>query len=278
MNDIAAPDLPDAETDPPAEAPAPDYLRSLTRLLIGGLEEGLDELQRLLLVWEEEATRMNGEPPEDGRSPHPARLPATIPGPGATDTAPQAGDAGRDPLHDLLRYAIIGMIFESQEKLTAGARQAGRVSRLIGRLSAPVIKPVAALGSNWLLRPLTRRYAHLVERGASEVERWIARGRREDRYSRTLAWVAFDKTVDEYIEYLTQNPEVKDLVQQQSSSLATEVIEEVRERTVSADTFLEGLARSLLRRLPRSRLPEPPPVVQQSAAPRLRARNPEGER
>jgi 16S rRNA A1518/A1519 N6-dimethyltransferase RsmA/KsgA/DIM1 with predicted DNA glycosylase/AP lyase activity len=71
--------------------------------------------------------------------------------------------------------------------------------------------------------------------------------------------------VDGYIDYLTTNPEVQELVQLQSTSLATEVVEEVRERSVSADTFLEGIARSLLRRVPRAFLPEPPPEVRSAA-------------
>jgi hypothetical protein len=114
--------------------------------------------------------------------------------------------------------------------------------------------------------PVHRSYKDWVERGEREVERWISLGKEEEKHSRLLAEIAFDKTVDTYIEYLTNNPEVKELVQSQSTGLATEVIEEVRERTVSADTFLEGLARSLLRREPRSHLPVPPANVRLNAA------------
>lgn len=68
---------------------------------------------------------------------------------------------------------------------------------------------------------------------------------------------------DEYLSYLHQNPEqVQVLVQGQSIDMATEVMEEVRERTVTADSFIELLARSLLRRTPREKLPEPSTQVQ----------------
>jgi hypothetical protein len=99
------------------------------------------------------------------------------------------------------------------------------------------------------------------------VARWAALGRVEDEHSQALARFAFDKTVDKYIEYLTTNPEVQELVQQQSTGLANEVIEEVRERTVSIDNLLEGMARSVLRRMPRAVLPAPPETLRMSASP-----------
>lgn len=54
---------------------------------------------------------------------------------------------------------------------------------------------------------------------------------------------------DDYIDYLNKNPEqVQNLVQGQSTGLVAEVTDQVRERTVTADTFLEMLIRSLFRR------------------------------
>ncbi len=63
---------------------------------------------------------------------------------------------------------------------------------------------------------------------------------------------------DEYIAYLNEHPErVQGLLQRQGESLATEMINQVRGRAVTADTFAEMLARWLLRRPPREQLPEP---------------------
>jgi len=44
-------------------------------------------------------------------------------------------------------------------------------------------------------------------------------------------------------------------------SFAEEIVEEVRERTVSADNLLEGFLRHILRRPPRIELPVPSEVV-----------------
>ncbi len=71
---------------------------------------------------------------------------------------------------------------------------------------------------------------------------------------------------DEYIAYLNEHPErVQGLLQSQGQSLANEVINQVRGRTVTADSFAEMLTRSLLRRPPREQLPEPLPELKARA-------------
>ena len=57
------------------------------------------------------------------------------------------------------------------------------------------------------------------------------------------------------------------MVQTQSIGLAEEVVEEVRERTVSADNFVEGVVRAVLRRPSRSELPYPPEELRLRAIP-----------
>lgn len=63
---------------------------------------------------------------------------------------------------------------------------------------------------------------------------------------------------DIYIGYLNQHPDnVQTLIQGQSLGLAGQVMDGVRERTVTADTVAEMVARRLLRRTPRTDLPLP---------------------
>jgi hypothetical protein len=100
------------------------------------------------------------------------------------------------------------------------------LSRWLGAALQPILEsPLAA--------PSRRQIDHLAARGQQEVQRWIERGRSEEQRSRAVASLAFDETVDAFLEYLTQNPEVKDLVQSQSTGLANEVLEEARARAVS---------------------------------------------
>jgi hypothetical protein len=50
------------------------------------------------------------------------------------------------------------------------------------------------------------------------------------------------------MDELSQAPQIQDLVTQQTTSMAGEMINEVRARSVSADTLAEGIVRKLLRR------------------------------
>lgn len=71
---------------------------------------------------------------------------------------------------------------------------------------------------------------------------------------------------DAYIDYLNAHPTaVQTLVQGQSMSLANDVMNEVRERTVTADSVAEMIIRRLLGRKQRTDLPPPPPEVQRRA-------------
>lgn len=71
---------------------------------------------------------------------------------------------------------------------------------------------------------------------------------------------------DAYIDYLNAHPAaVKTLVQGQSMSLANEVMNEVRERTVTADSVAEMIVRRVLGRKQRDELAPPPPEVQRRA-------------
>ena len=71
---------------------------------------------------------------------------------------------------------------------------------------------------------------------------------------------------DDYITYLNANPEqVQNLVQGQTIGMTTEIMNEVRARTVTADSTLEMFVRRILGRKQREELPLPPPEVQRRA-------------
>lgn len=71
---------------------------------------------------------------------------------------------------------------------------------------------------------------------------------------------------DEYIDYLNQSPAaVQALVQGQSISMASDIRDEVRERTVTADNVVDMIVRNVLRLKPAEELPLPPSQVQRRA-------------
>lgn len=230
--------------------------RSLLRLLVGGVLNGADDFARRMRKWESEYTQQRQQASQ-AVPPPPAQV-GDAQGNWPEPFAARPGEA--DPHHT--RHAVIGMLFESQERLRRLAVTARKGQLLVGRMLAPWLRRSAALP---VFSPLQRRLDAWAQRGAEEVATWAAIGRQEEIHSRELARFALDGTVDEAINSLTHNPEVQELVQTQSTSLANEMIEEVRERSVSADTLLEGLVRRLTRLTPRKQLPGPPSDVRQRA-------------
>lgn len=228
-----------------------EALRSLTRLLIGGGISGAEALIRQMRTWEAELERLR----------------TALPNPRDEE---EAFEFSQPPAEEttmvLLRYAFIGWLIESQDRTVRRAQQINKITLGLWRIAEPWVRPLKKpLSSSRTLRVLRQRYAGFRARGEDELDRWIALGRQEELRSRDLANLALKRTVDQNIAYLAHNPELEQLVETQSTGLANEVVEEVRERTVSADTFLEGLARSLLRKAPRSDLPEPSESVRKLA-------------
>jgi hypothetical protein len=236
------------------------WLQSMTRLMIGGVEVGLSKLLTNLQRWDEELKNqpaMNEEAKTQDlmEEVSPETVTEILEGQVIDieeDIPPAVEDAS------VIHHAMVGLVFEAEDSLLRGIELLDRGSRVISRKSEPWLRPVR---NSRLVKPFSQQIDRLAERGENEVKRWIERGRIESVQSRDLVEKAISSTVEHNIEYLTTNPEVQELVQQQSSGLANEILEEVRERTVSADNFLEGVARRVLRRTPRQQLPEPPPEV-----------------
>ena len=241
------------------------WLQSMTRLIIGGAEVGLSKLHNSLESWDQELSGREMPGQEMGGLPDKIQLaipsevvPPAIESVELTGNAEASDDTEMDAETGesaLLSHALIGLFFEVQDGLLKGIDVFDHTSRAVSHLSEPWLRP---LQQSRLLRPLRRQVDRLAERGEAELMRWVERGRQETEHGRKLVNTAISSTVDRSIETLTTNPEVQELVQKQSTGLANEMLEEVRERTVSADNFLEGIARRILRRKPREQLPEPP--------------------
>lgn len=246
-------------------------LRSLTRLLVGGVVLGLDELQHQLQLWERTANRRYARhqsaatkaQPETTAGASPAQAsqapPASTPHDQSTANRPDAQPepAALTPA-ETIRYAMIGLLFDTQQRMEAGFATLERVDRVLGTLAAPLVKEMR---TNRALAPARERFEELVARGEAEVTRLVELGRTEETRSQILTTTAAQMSFEASIHQVAINPEVQELVQKQGIGLASEVVEEVRERAVSADTLLERLARSLLGRVPREQLPEPPAAV-----------------
>jgi hypothetical protein len=162
------------------------------------------------------------------------------------------------------------MFVESQDSLYQWSRS---TSKALGRISKwfyPMLRPVK---DSRFLSPFRNRFSILVEKGEDEVKQWVEIGRVEEQKGQQMAEDTFYDIIDFWVHYFAEDPEVVGLVTSQSVSFAEEVIEEVRERAVSADNYIEGLVRYFLRRTPRNDLPEPPQRVKAQALYNNRVRN-----
>lgn len=233
-------------------------IRSFTKLMIGGISLGLDELKHRMKIWEEKA-QLN-HMPTGLESPSKQNSLASN-----TDTVfPYEIIEGSVPQRDM-GYALIGLIFDSQKRIISTSKKLGRIGKGIVRVTNPISRP---LNRNWLLPPLRKRYEMLIQRGENEINRLTLEGRSEYNQSRKMAQIAFDDSFEEAVDSLATNPDVQELIQSQGMGLANEVIDEVRERTVSADNFLDGMVRHLLRMKPRSQIPAPKLKSRKDASPK----------
>ena len=188
------------------------------------------------------------------------------------------------------------MAFDTAEMVRQVVWGAAGLSVALAGAMWSAFRPVT---TSFLFRPFWIPVRSVATRGEARLERYTRIGRNEEQRSRKLAgevtglliedivrYVADNPGVkalidaqvaglatraetldplvrevgDRYIAYLNEHPEdVQNLVQGQAVGMATEVRDDVRTITVTGDTFLETLARALLRRTPREDLPPPPP-------------------
>jgi len=227
-------------SDRPTAPIAPfDALRSTTRLLVGLALIGGDELLKRVETLEH---TINAAPPD------PAEMAEQI------RTSPTG-----QYIPDDVRHALIGVAFDVQDQIRAGVPRLLTMSDdVISSVTRPVdnfLNHLPIIGS--LNRSLGQQVEVLQRRGEKRLQRWITIGQQEEARSRLLADQTANQIVDDFIDYLGDKPQVQELIAGQTTGLAGEVLNEVRERTVSGDSFLEGIVRAVLRKAPRAELPPP---------------------
>lgn len=209
---------PMVETPPKSE---PDALYVLTCLLVGGTVEVMDVLLARARLWRATV----------------AAEPKLLPAP------------SNETQSDLLRYLLIGLLLESERYLRDQTLQLGNLLLHSADLAAGIARP--ALRS-WLLAPVRPWLLSLAHLGETERARLIHQGRLEEAVSRLLTREITDEVVDLVLAYLGNKPEVRRLIQDQGTSLAGAVVDEVRDRSKTADTRIETLIHSLFNRVPRN--------------------------
>ncbi len=222
---------PTVEAPPPAPAdPEFDAYMAVIKLLIGGTIEGAAEVTKRLEKWEAELNTVDG--------------------------APERGQIRNDG--DAARYLLAGMVLSAgdgaRRQVVRLAQASDQIFRITGSAAQPLVNNRL---TGIITRPFDRAFNQLVNRGQQRINDWIELGRTQEPGARRLARKTYMEIVDELIGNLAENPELADLVQKKSVGLATEAVDEIRSRTVSADALAENIVRRILRRPPRTELSEP---------------------
>lgn len=160
------------------------------------------------------------------------------------------------------RQVLLGLALDTQSRLSSAARvilrQGDRVAGRVNRALNPVL-------NSRVLSPVRGPFESLVERGQAQVDHWRELGRAEEARSRALVQDTTEQLIDTSVDTVSSDPRtqkiVQVIIQQQSTGLIDEAIEEVRERTITGDMLLERPVRSILRRPPRSSLPAPTEII-----------------
>jgi hypothetical protein len=95
------------------------------------------------------------------------------------------------------------------------------------------------------------RYAEAMgARAQAQLGRWAETGAREEQAGRDLARLAVGVMFENAMSRVSQSPELKQVIEEQSQGLTTSAMSELRESSANADRVVESVARRLLGRRP----------------------------
>ncbi len=160
---------------------------------------------------------------------------------------------------DLLRYLTIGLLVRGQRRAVRNIRSGLEFSY---RSAGFMMDTFFALTDNWLMRPVRRPVEGLLATLQKEGQSLVKEGRFEEQNGRMLAQESVGEIVDDLIDYMSENPELADLIREQlgaqSAGLAGVVVDNSRRAATTADAVFEGAIRRLFRLPRRGDLPQSP--------------------
>jgi hypothetical protein len=200
-----------------------ELLRQLIRVVVGMILVGQDYLRQQLPSWEVEADEYLRQMKSTPTSQQPQ-----------TPWFPKEWE-----------YRLVGLALESPNYIKAGFNRMYQAPQTLWRVTAPLRWPLDLLG----ITGFTRSWMEGVsERMQTDMDHLQEIGEAEVQSSRALGMAALKDIYDDIIDLLADSPELRDLVATQTTGLTTEVIGEIRERTVSSDTMIDAVVRRILRR------------------------------
>lgn len=143
--------------------------------------------------------------------------------------------------NDRARYAVEGALVQTSETVSRGLQTAGNATNAVFRLASRLARPVT--GSR-IMRPVRQQFDRFEARGEQVMQTWINVGRSEEYLSRALVQDTSTEIIEEVLDYLAVSPEMDQLVEQQTSEMAGDMVEEFQEKTTRIFVFRNWFRRS----------------------------------
>lgn len=140
------------------------------------------------------------------------------------------------------RYLALGVSSDARKALGNGLEWFDDTTDAAGRAFWRVAGPV---WNSRLLGPVRRPVQRWQVRGEAQVREWMLAGMVQEERSRVVAAASLNNLVTDSVSDITNSSEVQDLVQEvvrsQSVSMVTVILQEVRQRLISADIWVQGI-------------------------------------
>ena len=157
---------------------------------------------------------------------------------------------------DQLRYLLLGILFETPDVIQ---RRLTSVDHASSKLFGLISKMISPFTDSWVFSPVKDQYDHAAARGEKVIDRLIMKGRVEEQNSRhILQQETIDDLINEFVEYLVLKIKVQEIIQQEGTTMAVDVVDEFREQSSTVDSILEQKLKSIFRKSTPDEPIEPP--------------------
>ena len=157
---------------------------------------------------------------------------------------------------DQLRYLLLGILFETPDVIQ---RRLSSIDHGSSKLFGFVSKIISPFTDSWVFSPVKNQYDHAAARGEKVLDRLIMKGRVEEQNSRqALQQETIDDLINEFVEYLVLKIKVQEIIQQEGTTMAVDVIDEFQDQSANVDSILEQKLKSIFRKSAPTEPAEPP--------------------
>ena len=164
-------------------------------------------------------------------------------------------DQAEEAIETIFRYWVIGTLLWGERTALSVSYRTFRKSLDVGSY---FWRTADRTTDNFLLRPVRRPFERLSAGLRKDAVARINEGRNVERRGRVLAEQTVNDIVGDFMDYLSENPDLVDLISESGMGLAGNVMDNGRQIGALTDTLVENVLRKVFRRPKREELPPSP--------------------